>query len=191
MAELCSHQVNAANWYLGSTPHAVLASGGLYRFADNREVYDHVFVTFEYPGGCTAVFSSIESNAFDDYYEMYFGTKGTLIMLRERDALLFEEGDSRRPTGFEVTPAATGAVAQSSETMAANTKQAGTRSSSSSASGDDTTVRPPATRIQMQRFCSAIRVGTPLACGPDKAFGSARACIRANEAIKTKSRVTV
>jgi predicted dehydrogenase len=191
MAELCSHQVNAANWYLGSTPHAVLASGGLYRFADNREVYDHVFVTFEYPGGCTAVFSSIESNAFDDYYEMYFGTKGTLIMLRERDALLFEEGDSRRPTGIEVTPAATGAVAQSSETMAANTKQAGTRSSSSSASGDDTTVRPPATRIQMQRFCSAIRVGTPLACGPDKAFGSARACIRANEAIKTKSRVTV
>ena len=64
-------------------------------FPDNREVYDHVYATFEYPGGRTATFSSIESNAFDDYYEMYFGTKGTLILLHERDALLFEEGSGR------------------------------------------------------------------------------------------------
>ena len=67
-------QINAANWFLGSSPDAVIASGGLYRFPENREVYDHVYVTFEYPGGRTAVFSSIESNAFHDYYEMYLGT---------------------------------------------------------------------------------------------------------------------
>ena len=133
MAELCSHQVNAANWYLGSAPEAVIASGGLYRFPDNREVYDHVYATFEYPGGRTAVFSSIESNAFDDYYEMYFGTKGTLIMLREREALLFEEGGGRRQTGIEVTPAGAGAVAQSSETMAANTNQVAARPASTAA----------------------------------------------------------
>jgi predicted dehydrogenase len=189
MAELCSHQVNAANWYLGSAPEAVIGSGGLYRFPEGREVYDHVYVTFEYPGGRTAVFSSIESNAFDDYYEAFFGTKGTLIMLREREALLFEEGSGRR-TGVEVTPAGMGPVAQSSETMAANTNQAGARGASTSPGGA-TTVRPPATRFQMQRFCSAIRVATPLACGPDKAFGSARACIGANEAIKTKARVRI
>jgi hypothetical protein len=51
--------------------------------------------------------------------------------------------------------------------------------------------RPRATRVQIQRFCSAIRVGTPLACGPDKAFESARACILANESIKQKVRLTV
>jgi predicted dehydrogenase len=188
MAELCSHQVNATNWFLGCEPAAVIASGGLYRFPENREVYDHVYATFEYPDGRTAVFSSIESNAFDDYYEMYLGTKGTLIMLREREALLFEEGGGRQ-TGIEVTPAGAGAVAQSSETMAANTNQAGTRSTQAAAGNG--AVRPPATRLQMQRFCSAIRVGTPLACGPQKAIGSARACIAANEAIKTKARVTI
>jgi predicted dehydrogenase len=190
MAELCSHQVNAANWFLGSSPDAVIASGGLYRFPENREVYDHVYVTFEYPGGRTAVFSSIESNAFDDYYEMYLGTKGTLIMLREREALLFEEGGSGRQTGIEVTPAGKGAAAQSSETMAANTNQGATRAATPSATGD-LAARPSATRLQMRRFCSAIRVGTPLACGPDKAIGSARACIGANEAIKTKARVNL
>jgi len=168
----------------------VIASGGLYRFPENREVYDHVYVTFEYPGGRTAVFSSIESNAFDDYYEMYLGTKGTLIMLREREALLFEEGGGGRQTGIEVTPAGNGAAAQSSETMAAHTNQGAARSATPSTAGDPA-ARPSATRLQMRRFCSAIRVGTPLACGPDKAIESARACIGANEAIKTKARVNL
>ena len=190
MAELASHQVNAANWFLGAAPQAVIASGGLYRFPENREVFDHVYATFEYPGGRTAVFSSIESNAFDDYYEMYLGTKGTLIMLREREALLFEEGAGRRQTGIEVTPAGRGAVAQSSETMSGNTNQAMAAPAAATAPGDPAT-RPTATRLQMRGFCSAIRSGTPLACGPDKAFGSARACIGANEAIKTKQRVTL
>lgn len=189
MAELGSHQVNAANWFLGSSPDAVIASGGLYRFPDNREVYDHVFATFEYPGGRTAVFSSIESNAFDDYYEMYMGTRGTLIMLREREALLFEEGGGRA-TGIEVTPAGKGAAAQSSETMAGNTNQAPARTSTPPAAGAPAG-RSSTTRLQMRRFCSAIRVGTPLACGPDKAMGSARACIAANESIRTRARVSL
>jgi predicted dehydrogenase len=188
MAELCSHQINAANWFLGSVPEAVIASGGLYRFPENREVYDHVYATFEYPGGRTAVFSSIESNAFDDYYEMYLGTKGTLIMLRERDALLFDE-EGGRQTGVEVAAAGAGAVAQSSETMTANTNQAGARSAQPAIGNG--AAPPPATRLQMQRFCSAIRVGTPIAVGPHKAIGSARACIAANQAIRTKARVTI
>jgi predicted dehydrogenase len=188
MAELCSHQVNAVNWFLGSTPEAVIASGGLYRFPENREVYDHVYATFEYSGGRTAVFSSIESNAFDDYYEMYLGTKGTLIMLHERDALLFDESGGRQ-TGIEVVPAGAGPVAQSSETMTANTNQSAVRSTQAAAA--DGAGRPPATRVQMQRFCSAIRGAAALACGPEKALGSARACIAANEAIKTRARVKI
>jgi predicted dehydrogenase len=188
MAELASHQLNAANWFLGSAPDAVVAAGGLYRFPENREVFDHVYATFEYPNGRTAVFSSVESNAFDDYYEAYFGTKGTLIMLHEREALLFEEGSGRQ-TGIEVMPAGSGAVAQTSETMAANTNQGAARAAA--ANGPNPTIRPPATRFQMQRFCSAIRVGTPLACGPVKAVQSSVACIRANEAIKTRARVKI
>jgi predicted dehydrogenase len=187
MAELCSHQINATNWFLGCAPEAVTAAGGLYRFPDNREVYDHVYATFEYPGGRTAVFSSIESNAFDDYYEMYFGTKGTLILQHERDALLFEEGGGTRVTGIEVTPGGAAAVIQSSETMTAHTNEAVARAAG--VAGSD--ARRPATRLQMQRFCSAIRVGAPLACDPDQAYESARACIRANEAIRTKTRVTI
>jgi predicted dehydrogenase len=187
MAELCSHQINAVNWFLGSTPEAVVASGGLYRFPEGREVYDHVYATFEYPGGRSVTFTSIESNAFDDYYEMYFGTKGTLILLHESDAMLFDEEASKRSTTIAMSSRDGGAVALSSETMAGHTNT----SAASSAATSTQSTGPRPIRIQIQRFCSAIRVGTPIACGPDKAIASARPCIRANEAIKQKTRLMV
>ena len=40
-----------------------MASGGVYRYNDGREVPDHIYAIFDYPGGRTAIFSSIESNA--------------------------------------------------------------------------------------------------------------------------------
>jgi predicted dehydrogenase len=186
MAELCSHQINAVNWFLQSTPEAVIASGGLYRFPEGREVYDHVYATFEYPGGRSVTFTSIESNAFDDYYEMYLGTKGTLILLHESDAMFFDEEASKRSTAIAVSPRDGGAVAQSSETMAGNRN---TSTTSASTSNKATGSRP--IRIEIQRFCSAIRTGTPVACGPDKAIASARPCIRANEAVKQKTRLLI
>jgi hypothetical protein len=75
----------------------------------------------------------------------------------------------------------------SSETQAANTNRQMAQGSPVSPLFD----RPRSTRLQIQRFCSAIRVGTPLACGPDKAFDSATACIRANDAAKQKARLSV
>ena len=86
LAELASHQINIVNWFFAAEPHTVHGAGGVFRFKDGREVDDHVYATFEYPGGRTAVFSSIESNAFDHYYEAFFGTKGTLILQGEAEA---------------------------------------------------------------------------------------------------------
>ena len=107
-AELGSHQVSIASWVFDAAPEAVYATGGVYRFQDGRESADHVYGTFEYPGGRTAVFSSIESNAFDNYYEMFLGTKGTLILSAEQEALLFEEGSTGARTTVEVATHAGG-----------------------------------------------------------------------------------
>jgi predicted dehydrogenase len=187
MAELCSHQINAVNWFLGAAPEAVSGSGGVYRFKDGREVNDHTYAIFEYPGGQTVTCSSVESNAFDDYYEMYQGTKGTLILLREAEALLFEEEAGKRSTAISVVAGYVDTAALSSETMMGNTNTGA--ASAPGAATQATGPRP--TRVEIQRFCSAIRVGTPLACGPDKAIGSAVPCIKANEAMKQKTRLKV
>src|SRR5438552_573277 len=114
LCELGSHQITAASWFFDSAPEAVYASGGTYRYKDGREVYDHVYATFNYPGGRTATFSSIQSNAFEDAYEMYMGTKGTLILTHEVDAYLFNEGEGSSPTKVEVSQQGAGPVVDSS-----------------------------------------------------------------------------
>jgi len=182
MAELCSHQVNAANWFLNSSPTRVQAMGGVYRFKDGREVPDHVFATFEYPGGITGTFSSIESNAFDERYEAFFGTKGTLIVRNENDAMLFDEGEAGRITGVEVAPKGAGAALETSETKPAQAGGTATAKAQQSTAGKQTI--SPST-YEINAFASAVRSGTPLNCGPEKASHSASWTIAANEALKT------
>ncbi|PYQ40951.1 MAG: hypothetical protein DMF77_17315 [Acidobacteria bacterium] len=120
VAELGGHQISTTSLFLGASPTAALGSGGIYRFKD-REVNDHVFVTLEYPQGRTVTFSSIESNDFDHITEQFMGTRGTLIIGREGEVLLFGGGDEgkkieseARPTGIEVTPRTSGAVMEAS-----------------------------------------------------------------------------
>ena len=181
-AELGSHQVNAANWFLGAVPRRVQAMGGVYRFKDGRELPDHVYATFEYPGGVTGTFSSIESNAFDERYEAFFGTKATLIMRNENDALLFDEGNAAaRPTGVEIAPKGPGALLETSETKP---QQAGggAMQRAQSATGDQAI--SPST-YEIVGWANAIRCGTPLNCGAEKASHSASWTIAANEAMKS------
>jgi len=185
LAELASHQVNIVNWFFGAAPETVHGTGSVARWKDGREVDDHVYATFEYPGGRTATFSSIESNAFDHYYEVFFGTKGTLLLKGEAEAYLFEEGGSARPTGIEVTAASNGPVLEASESRTAD---AAGQSRSATATGGD---RLAAYRHEISAFCAAVRTGAPLACGPDKAIGSAVACLRAFDAIEQKTRLSV
>jgi predicted dehydrogenase len=184
LAELGSHQLNISNWFFGAVPEAASGSGGVFRFRDGREVEDHVFATFEYPGGRTATFSSIESNAFEDYYEMFMGTKGTLVLSRETEAYLFQEGVEARATAVEIGLKSAGPALDASETRPV---QAG----GSWGGGRDLVERGTSYRLEVSEFCAAVRVGRPLRCGPDKALGSARACLGAHEAVQKMARVVL
>jgi predicted dehydrogenase len=187
-AELGSHQVNAANWFLGKAPERVQAMGGVYRFKDGRELPDHVFATFEYPGGVTGTFSSIESNAFDERYEAFFGTRGTLIMYNENEALLFDEGNpAAGPTGVQTAAKGPGALLETSETKP---QQAGGGSSRSAAPGAAADAISPST-YEIAGWANAIRCGTPLNCGAASATHSASWTIAANEAMKSGQTVKI
>ncbi|HSC26499.1 MAG TPA: Gfo/Idh/MocA family oxidoreductase, partial [Vicinamibacterales bacterium] len=167
-AELASHQINAVNWFLNAAPVAVTATGGVHRFNDGREVPDHIYAIWEYPGGRTATYSSVESNAFENRYEVFFGTKATLLVRNENEALLFEEGGAARESGVLITPRENAPAADASETRPGNAPGA---ASSVAPSG----ARPSASRQEISRFCAAVRVGTPIACGPHEALHSAKA----------------
>jgi predicted dehydrogenase len=186
LAELGSHQTAISNWFYGGAPDAVYASGGAYRYKDGREVQDHIYATFEYSGGRTMTFTSIQSNAFDDYYEQILGTKGTLILKRETEAYFFPENDPKATT-VAVTSRSGNAIVDASESRTADVN-------GRTVAAETTGERFPrllSYRNEINGFCSAIRTGTPLAVGPEKATASATACIRAYEACDQKARLTL
>jgi predicted dehydrogenase len=188
VAELGGHQISTANLFLDSSPTAVLGSGGIYRFKD-REVNDHVFVTLEYPQGCTVTFSSIESNDFDHITEQFMGTRGTLIIGREGEVLLF--GNDDRPTGIEVAERTDNAVLDASESRVADAAGRRPDSAARAPGADSANDGLLPYRLEIATFCSAIRTGQALQCGVDMAFKTTVACLAANQAMDTRQRVEV
>ncbi|WP_165072209.1 Gfo/Idh/MocA family protein [Paludisphaera rhizosphaerae] len=97
MAELGSHQLDACSIFLGKKhPLAVTGVGGKFFYKDDREVDDHVFTMFEFPGAdesdrIVVTYSSINTNSFDGYGEQVMGSKGTMLVAGEKELLLFKE----------------------------------------------------------------------------------------------------
>jgi predicted dehydrogenase len=185
MAELGSHQLTATSWFFDAAPEAVYTAGSISRFKDGREVFDHIYSTFEYPGGRTATFSTIQSNAFEDAYEMFMGTKGTLILKHETEAYLFAEGEGAA-TRVEVSRQTANPIVDASATRAADSPGR----SINSASGAQTE-RGAAYTNESSEFCAAIRTGGQVRCGPEKAMRSAVACLTANLAAEQKARLVI
>jgi predicted dehydrogenase len=122
MAELGSHQLDACSIFLGKVhPLAVSGFGGKIFYHDEREVDDHVFVTFEFPGPgyfndkekrsvkdkndlVVVTYSSISTNAFEPYGECVMGNHGTMIVSQESDIMLYPHGAAGgRSTAVTVT----------------------------------------------------------------------------------------
>jgi predicted dehydrogenase len=185
VAELGSHMVNVANWFFDAKPSAVSASGGVYRFKDGREVPDHFYGTFEYPDGRTVLFTSTESDPFEGNYEAFFGTKGTLIFESEKNAYFFDHAsDSAVATQIEVA-AKSGPVLETTESRPPDASGKQASASTSTFDGGEPY------KLEISRWCAAIRTGKPIECGPERAMHSAKACIRATEAIEQQKRLLV
>ena len=110
MAELGSHQLDAANIFIAAMhggvkqhPLTVSATGARSLFNSlDRDVDDHVAAIFEYPGAdydpndelgkqrkITVAYATINGNGFGGYGEVVFGTKGTLQIDSEKEAYLY------------------------------------------------------------------------------------------------------
>jgi len=128
MAELGSHQLDACSIFLGKVhPLAVTGVGGKYFYQDDREVEDHVFCTFEFPGKhywaegggrvndrndkVVVTYSSISTNNIEPYGECVLGNRGTLAVDNEQTAMLW--GGANRSTSVTVTTSGGGAPALS------------------------------------------------------------------------------
>ncbi|MDO5970725.1 Gfo/Idh/MocA family oxidoreductase [Flavivirga aquimarina] len=99
LAELCSHQIDFANWVLGETPYQAMGTGGVDYWKDGRETYDNIHLIYNYPSGVKATFTCLTSNAKDDYKIKVMGDKGT-ILLDYAKAWFFPEGKGKKELGI-------------------------------------------------------------------------------------------
>src|SRR5581483_9843138 len=145
--ELGSHQLDACSIFLGKVHPLAVSGVGCKSFygsladapddktakrGNEREVDDHVFVTYEFPGKHYAqdksdvvvvTYSSISTNQFEAYGECVMGTRGTMIVEGEKSVMLFNERDPNKkgaePRAMAVGVSTTGAgkpVLESSST---------------------------------------------------------------------------
>ncbi len=171
MAELGSHQLDACSIFLGKKhPVAVQGVGGTFFYDDNREVDDHVFVTFEFPGKAekdrvVVTYSSINTNEFENYGEMLMGSRGTMIVEKEKEILLYKEVDRNtwKPgAGGPKTTSVTMETAPGAKkpTLEATPSTAGSSGSAASAYGGLATADPSrGYREELEHFAYCIRHG--------------------------------
>ena len=83
LSDLGAHQIDIFNWWLGTTPKSVVASGGLDYFK-NHDWYDNAMVIYEYPlaQGVARAFYQVQTttSAGGGYFESFMGDDGTIKM---------------------------------------------------------------------------------------------------------------
>jgi predicted dehydrogenase len=131
MTELGSHQLDVANWILGTTPRRAFATGGTDYWKDGRDVYDNIFSIHEYaitpteknlapeqavPYTVRVTYSSIQNNAFEGASELVMGSRGTLL-LTQKKGLFYKEGGPDVPWAVAGKAADDAAVITSGKTL--------------------------------------------------------------------------
>ncbi len=115
MAELGSHQLDACSIFLGKVRPLAVHGTGCRAFFDGpggkknpRNIDDHVYVTYEFPGKnynpktnpddiVVVTYSSISTNGFEQYGECLMGTRGTMIVEAEQRVMLYTEKEPGKP----------------------------------------------------------------------------------------------
>lgn len=202
MAELGSHQLDASGIFISAqfdghqkvNPISVTGVGGRHLYPANRDIDDHVYCTFEYPGKgyfkgddpaaeiaddnkkVVVTYSSINGNGYGGYGEVVMGTDGTLILERESETYLI---GGNKKTGMSVDSDA-----------AADSYETGGGTSVAAALPTENVSRGYTEEIEHWAWC--IRNGEPaetLHCHPKVAMADAVIALTSNLAMERKERI--
>ncbi|MFO0845941.1 MAG: Gfo/Idh/MocA family oxidoreductase, partial [Gemmataceae bacterium] len=173
MAELGSHQLDAASIFLGKAkPLSVQGVGTKSFFGPNRnprEIDDHVFVTFEFPGKNYAqdkhdvvvvTYSSISTNGFEQYGECLMGTRGTMIVEGEQKVMLYSEKDPTKKGDQRAMTIDVGAVKKDAAAADSSSTWGGPSAVAGAAKGGAPAVGGPVSRgyrEEMEDFAYCVR----------------------------------
>ena len=194
MAELGSHQLDAAGIFVSAMhgpgkkvkPLTVTAVGNRSLFPADREIDDHVYCMYEYPAPgydedknkkVVVTYSSINGNGFGEYGEVVMGTKGTLVLEREQDVMLYK--DAAKDTRVTVAKAKDGAPTL-------DTTESGGGSYAAGGKGGDAAPPSRGYTEEMQHWAWCVRNPSPEnqpRCKPEVAIADAVIALVSNIAL--------
>ena len=197
IVDLGSHQIDIYNWFLGTPPAHVMASGGLdYYDPKTHEWYDTVMAIYEYetPGGTVrAYYQTQTTNGSQGYFENFMGDQGTLViseseannpgfLYRDPNAPAWDEwvqkGYVSAPKLQEVKEKDEEAVLDVRESVSPDQHRV------------PVVLRDPYHQPHLQNFFDSIRGTARLNCPAEVGYESAVSVLKVNEAIEAKSRVS-
>jgi hypothetical protein len=108
-----------------------------------------------------------------------------LTMTRELEAYLFNEGEAGSTTRVEVSRQSSEPVADSSASQPADS------TSRTVNLGDSIVNKGISYQNEIAEFCSAIRTGSPVRCGGEKAMTSAVAILTGNSSADKQTRLEI
>lgn len=204
ISDLGAHQIDIYNWFLGTTPKAVMATGGVDYYQD-KEWWDTVLALYDYetPDGMVRAFYQVQTTtrAGIGYYEYFMGTEGCLRMAEDKNITrVYREENAPDWRSWEreglITEALKTKKGPSLSELAWWDRMRGHSIVDARATADldafvlsadlgDKTIHQP----HLENFFDAIRNGTPLNCPADIGYETDITVMKVNDAIEQERKL--
>jgi predicted dehydrogenase len=192
LSDLGAHQIDIFNWWLGTTPKSVVASGGLDYFK-NHDWYDNAMVIYEYPleQGVARAFYQVQTttSAGGGYFESFMGDDGT-IKMSEDPAIcaIYREARADAVSWDDLTQKGYVRAKQTS----ADATRVDVRETAQLAEYEiPVFFNKPPHQPHLENFFNTIRGTAKLNCPADEAFTSEYVIHKANEAVDAEKKISI
>ena len=192
LSDLGAHQIDIFNWWLGTTPKSVVASGGLDYFK-NHDWYDNAMVIYEYPlaQGVARAFYQVQTttSAGGGYFEMFMGDDGTIKM--SEDPSLCAIYREARADAVSWDDLAQKGYVRAIQTSGDATKVDVRETAQLAQYEIPVFFNKPPHQPHLENFFNAIRGTAKLNCPGDEAFKSEYVIHKANDAVGAEKKLLI
>ncbi len=180
-----THQFDVAHWFLGAYPTAVSGNGSIQMHRDGREVFDTVTLELAFPGERRLTYGATLANSFEDTYELFQGTMGT-VKLAHTAGWLFKEADAATQ-GWEVYANRQHFHNEAGITLIADA----TKLAAQDKLKDGVGLPSPPLFYGLESFLKSVSEDAPVTCSADEGLRAAVVGIKAHEAVTSGTTVAI
>jgi len=190
ISDLGAHQIDIFNWFLGTGPKSVMASGGS-DYYDTREWYDNVMAIFEYDtaqGPVRAFYQVLTTtSAGGGYFEQFMGDEGS-VKISENPKLTKVYREDRAPDWDKWIDLKY--LLQSEAAYPAENTTVDVRETAPLVAFDlPVVLNKPLHQPHLENFFGAVKGENKLNCDGEHAFASEAAIFKVNTAVAARATI--